>query len=348
MHTGEPGAAVASASSTTLGRTMGQRLAPRRDLRHEALLRATCGPARSLCSISRRPARARERIVDECRRALDEDDSDTIVLGCAGMADLCEHIGQVLGVPVVDGVAAGTQADRIAGEPAPGHQQARRTGTPSAQADQRPARRLRVAGGTAGAEARGLIRPHSQWRHATRPQSFRSPPAVARKLRNRGCGRQDRHHRRHRAGHRHRDRREAAAARHLAARGSTGAALFGQPHQDPGGAADAVEGKADRDDPDKGAFVSKPSVQEAREVFGVRRLLESEVVRLFVAKSRPADYQALEQHIQFERTTLRATTTTGTVREKLLGDFHVALAEAAGNQTLAELIRELVARSGSR
>lgn len=97
--------------------------------------------------------------------------------------------------------------------------------------------------------------------------------------------------------------------------------------------------------PDKGAFVSKPSVQEAREVFGVRRLLESEVVRLFVAKARPADYQALEQHIQFERTTLRATATTGTVREKLLGDFHVALAEAAGNQTLAELIRELVARS---
>jgi allantoin racemase len=54
-------------------------------------------------------SRARERIVDECRRALDEDGSDAIVLGCAGMADLCEHIGQVLGVPVVDGVAAGTQ-----------------------------------------------------------------------------------------------------------------------------------------------------------------------------------------------------------------------------------------------
>ncbi|VTU23291.1 GntR family transcriptional regulator [Variovorax sp. PBL-E5] len=97
--------------------------------------------------------------------------------------------------------------------------------------------------------------------------------------------------------------------------------------------------------PDKGAFVSKPSVQEAREVFGVRRLLESEVVRLFVARGRPADYKALEQHIQFERTALRATTTTGTVREKLLGDFHVALAEATGNHTLAELIRELVARS---
>ncbi|SEA89850.1 GntR family transcriptional regulator [Variovorax sp. YR216] len=97
--------------------------------------------------------------------------------------------------------------------------------------------------------------------------------------------------------------------------------------------------------PDKGAFVSKPSVQEAREVFGVRRILESEVVRLFVARATATDYQALEQQIQFERSTLRSTATTGTVRERLLGDFHVALAEATGNHTLAELVRELVARS---
>ncbi|MGJ7527448.1 GntR family transcriptional regulator [Variovorax sp. GB1P17] len=97
--------------------------------------------------------------------------------------------------------------------------------------------------------------------------------------------------------------------------------------------------------PDKGAFVCQPSVEEAREVFTVRRILESEVVRLFIANARPRDYQVLEQHIKFERAALRQTTTTGTVREKLLGDFHVALAEATGNKTLAELVRELVARS---
>lgn len=97
--------------------------------------------------------------------------------------------------------------------------------------------------------------------------------------------------------------------------------------------------------PDKGAFVSKPSIQEAREVFGLRRILESEVVRLFVAKARPRDYQRLAQHIRFERSALHPHATTGTVREKLLGDFHVALAEATGNVTLAELVRELVARS---
>jgi len=31
-----------------------------------------------------------------------------IVLGCAGMADLCEDISRAIGAPVVDGVAAAT------------------------------------------------------------------------------------------------------------------------------------------------------------------------------------------------------------------------------------------------
>ncbi len=47
-------------------------------------------------------------ILDECRRALAEDDSGAIVLGCAGMADLCERLSETLGVPVIDGVVAAT------------------------------------------------------------------------------------------------------------------------------------------------------------------------------------------------------------------------------------------------
>src|SRR6478736_5906203 len=34
------------------------------------------------------------------------DESDVIVLGCAGMADLCAHISDAIGAPVIDGVAA--------------------------------------------------------------------------------------------------------------------------------------------------------------------------------------------------------------------------------------------------
>ena len=51
-------------------------------------------------------AAAYQRILEECRRALREDRADAIVLGCAGMADLCERLSLALGVPVIDGVGA--------------------------------------------------------------------------------------------------------------------------------------------------------------------------------------------------------------------------------------------------
>jgi len=47
-------------------------------------------------------------ILAECRRALSEDDCGAIVLGCAGMADLCHRLSDELGVPVIDGVTAAT------------------------------------------------------------------------------------------------------------------------------------------------------------------------------------------------------------------------------------------------
>ncbi|MBC8745823.1 MULTISPECIES: aspartate/glutamate racemase family protein [Paraburkholderia] len=49
---------------------------------------------------------ARRVILDECRRALAEDGSDAIVLGCAGMAELCAEIEDALGAPVIEGVTA--------------------------------------------------------------------------------------------------------------------------------------------------------------------------------------------------------------------------------------------------
>jgi allantoin racemase len=51
---------------------------------------------------------ARAVITEQCRRALELDGSDAVVLGCAGMADLCAGITSAIGAPVVDGVAAAT------------------------------------------------------------------------------------------------------------------------------------------------------------------------------------------------------------------------------------------------
>jgi len=52
---------------------------------------------------------ARDTIAQECKRAVADDDVDVIVLGCAGMADLCQYLTEVTGVPVIDGVGAATK-----------------------------------------------------------------------------------------------------------------------------------------------------------------------------------------------------------------------------------------------
>jgi allantoin racemase len=49
---------------------------------------------------------ARAMILEECERAIVEDGSGAIVLGCAGMADLNRYLEDKLGVPVIDGVTA--------------------------------------------------------------------------------------------------------------------------------------------------------------------------------------------------------------------------------------------------
>lgn len=49
---------------------------------------------------------AQMKVLAEARRALAEDGSDVIVLGCAGMADLVRWLSEQLQVPVIDGVGA--------------------------------------------------------------------------------------------------------------------------------------------------------------------------------------------------------------------------------------------------
>lgn len=49
---------------------------------------------------------AYETIASLAERAVRENGADSIVLGCAGMTDLCHSLQQRLGVPVIDGVQA--------------------------------------------------------------------------------------------------------------------------------------------------------------------------------------------------------------------------------------------------
>lgn len=95
-----------------------------------------------------------------------------------------------------------------------------------------------------------------------------------------------------------------------------------------------------RMEPARGAFVAAPTVEEARQVFAVRRMLEAEMTRGFVRKITPAKLRALREHIAAEK----AAEDTAD-RNELLGDFHVRMAELTGNEVLAQILRDLVSRS---
>lgn len=95
-------------------------------------------------------------------------------------------------------------------------------------------------------------------------------------------------------------------------------------------------------EPARGAFVSQPSIDEAREVFTVRRMVESQMLRELVATARPIDVKRLKAHLKAEREAVARIDVA--TRTKLLFDFHVRLAEVLGNQVLIELIQELVSR----
>ncbi|MDO9404704.1 MAG: GntR family transcriptional regulator [Polaromonas sp.] len=95
-------------------------------------------------------------------------------------------------------------------------------------------------------------------------------------------------------------------------------------------------------EPARGAFVASPSVAEARQVFAVRRMLESEMTRAFVRDVTPARIKALKEHVAQEKAAVARNDVAG--RTELLGDFHVRMAELMGNEVLAQLLGELISR----
>lgn len=95
-------------------------------------------------------------------------------------------------------------------------------------------------------------------------------------------------------------------------------------------------------EPARGAFVASPSVDEAKQVFAVRRMLEAEMTRAFVRQVTPSMIKALKEHLALERKAVASPDVSG--RIELLGDFHVRLAELMGNQVLAELLGDLLSR----
>lgn len=91
----------------------------------------------------------------------------------------------------------------------------------------------------------------------------------------------------------------------------------------------------------KGACVAEPTLEEARDIFALRRMLEAEVIRRLVADLGSAEVKRLEQHVKQEEAAL---SDHGPLSIRLAGEFHILLAELTGSQALARFVREIVSR----
>jgi len=93
----------------------------------------------------------------------------------------------------------------------------------------------------------------------------------------------------------------------------------------------------------RGAFVAKPSPDDARNVFAARRAIESSIVQDAARHIVDEQLADLSQHVELEAAAQVARQRHDAIR--LSGRFHVRLAEIAGNPVLTRIIAELVARS---
>jgi DNA-binding GntR family transcriptional regulator len=97
-------------------------------------------------------------------------------------------------------------------------------------------------------------------------------------------------------------------------------------------------------EPNRGAFVAKPTVAEAREVFEARRIIEPGIVeRVARSPERRAAIARLRQHVAAERRARHDEDLRAVVR--LSGEFHTVLAEMSGNAVLAKAMKELTTRT---
>jgi DNA-binding GntR family transcriptional regulator len=93
----------------------------------------------------------------------------------------------------------------------------------------------------------------------------------------------------------------------------------------------------------RGAFVSKPTIDEAREVFRARRLIEGHLVRRAAENPTEKVRVALMRHLGLELAAREAGDQSIVIRR--CGKFHQVLGEQAESPIMARFLRELIARS---
>ncbi|SAK66431.1 GntR family transcriptional regulator [Caballeronia pedi] len=96
-------------------------------------------------------------------------------------------------------------------------------------------------------------------------------------------------------------------------------------------------------EPNRGAFVASPSLQEVHEVFEMRRIIELAVVERIAQGHGMRRLKSISATIGKERRAFESHDFSSWIR--LSGEFHTELAALTGNTVLCECLSGLVARS---
>ncbi|KRE03288.1 GntR family transcriptional regulator [Bosea sp. Root670] len=102
----------------------------------------------------------------------------------------------------------------------------------------------------------------------------------------------------------------------------------------------AVEGLVELK-PNRGASVAYPTLEEARDVFEVRRGLERLVAESLAGRITPSQVAELEAHVRQEE---KAHEQDGPESIRLSGEFHIKLAKMTGNALLLRYVQEASSR----
>ena len=93
----------------------------------------------------------------------------------------------------------------------------------------------------------------------------------------------------------------------------------------------------------RGAVVASPSIEEAREIFEARRVVERALTMKLAETLTPTQVEQLRDHIAQEVAAHAAGDRQRSIR--LSGEFHLRLGAMAGNAVLHGFLQELVSRT---
>lgn len=95
--------------------------------------------------------------------------------------------------------------------------------------------------------------------------------------------------------------------------------------------------------PNKGAFVKAPTLEQARDIYEARRVVEGGIVARLTGRLSLQQLEGLRAHLAAEQAASVKGDRATSIR--LSGEFHLLLAQATGSDAVVHDLRELVSRT---